>query len=37
MEFAQKQLWLVNFDPAFGHEYRKIRPASGKNLSDQFL
>ncbi len=27
MVFAQKQIWLVNFDPAFGHEYRKIRPA----------
>jgi mRNA interferase MazF len=27
MEFAQKQIWLVNFDPSFGHEYRKIRPA----------
>ncbi len=20
-------LWLVNFDPSFGHEYQKIRPA----------
>ncbi|NIM14329.1 MAG: type II toxin-antitoxin system PemK/MazF family toxin [Candidatus Aminicenantes bacterium] len=27
MEFSQKQIWLVNFDPAFGHEYRKVRPA----------
>jgi len=27
MVFAQKQIWLVNFDPAFGHEYRKVRPA----------
>lgn len=27
MEPAQKQLWLINFDPSFGHEYRKVRPA----------
>ncbi|MCP5052861.1 MAG: type II toxin-antitoxin system PemK/MazF family toxin, partial [bacterium] len=20
-------IWLVNFDPSFGHEYRKVRPA----------
>ncbi|MCP5106166.1 MAG: type II toxin-antitoxin system PemK/MazF family toxin, partial [bacterium] len=27
MEFNQKQIWLVNFDPSFGHEYKKVRPA----------
>jgi len=21
MEFKQKQIWLINFDPSFGHEY----------------
>ncbi len=21
------QIWLVNFDPSFGHEYKKMRPA----------
>ncbi|GEM_PF-248499 len=21
------QIWLVNFDPSFGHEYKKVRPA----------
>ena len=26
-EFKQRQIWLVNFDPSFGHEYRKVRPA----------
>lgn len=25
--FQRGQLWLVNFDPSLGHEYRKIRPA----------
>jgi len=25
--FQRGQLWLVNFDPSFGHEYKKIRPA----------
>ena len=25
--FQRNQLWLVNFDPSFGHEYKKIRPA----------
>jgi mRNA interferase MazF len=25
--FQQGQIWLVNFDPSFGHEYQKIRPA----------
>ena len=27
MEFNQKQIWLINFDPSFGHEYKKVRPA----------
>ena len=27
MEFGQKQIWMLNFDPSFGHEYRKVRPA----------
>jgi mRNA interferase MazF len=27
MEFKQKQIWLINFDPSFGHEYKKVRPA----------
>lgn len=26
MEFKQKQIWLINFEPSFGHEYRKVRP-----------
>ena len=26
MKFGQKQIWLVNFDPSFGHEYQKMRP-----------
>lgn len=25
--FQCAQIWLVNFDPSFGHEYQKIRPA----------
>ncbi len=25
-KFAQKQIWLINFDPSFGHEYKKMRP-----------
>jgi len=25
--FQRGQLWLVNFEPSFGHEYKKIRPA----------
>ena len=25
--FNRGQIWLVNFDPSFGHEYQKIRPA----------
>ena len=25
--FQRGQIWLVNFDPSFGHEYQKIRPA----------
>ncbi|MBF0397616.1 MAG: type II toxin-antitoxin system PemK/MazF family toxin [Desulfobacterales bacterium] len=27
MLFKQNQIWLVNFDPSFGHEYQKVRPA----------
>lgn len=27
MRFKQKQIWLINFDPSFGHEYKKVRPA----------
>ena len=26
-KFHRGQIWLVNFDPSIGHEYRKIRPA----------
>jgi len=26
-EFRCGQIWLVNFDPSFGHEYKKVRPA----------
>lgn len=26
MEFQQKQIWLINFDPSFGHECNKVRP-----------
>ncbi len=25
--FQCAQIWLVNFEPSFGHEYQKIRPA----------
>ena len=25
--FKKGQIWLVNFDPSFGHEYQKVRPA----------
>lgn len=25
--FKRGQIWLVNFDPSVGHEYKKIRPA----------
>jgi mRNA interferase MazF len=25
--FRYGQIWLVNFDPSFGHEYKKVRPA----------
>jgi mRNA interferase MazF len=25
--FRRGQIWLVNFDPSFGHEYQKVRPA----------
>ncbi|SLM29867.1 Transcriptional modulator of MazE/toxin, MazF [Desulfamplus magnetovallimortis] len=26
-KYQRGQIWLVNFDPSIGHEYRKIRPA----------
>ena len=26
-KFQRGQIWLVNFDPGFGHEYEKVRPA----------
>jgi len=25
--FKRSQIWLVNFDPSFGREYQKVRPA----------
>jgi mRNA interferase MazF len=25
--FKRGQIWLVNFDPSYGHEYKKVRPA----------
>src|SRR3990172_13279426 len=25
-KFQRGQIWLVNFDPSFGHEYKKVRP-----------
>ncbi|MBI3583738.1 MAG: type II toxin-antitoxin system PemK/MazF family toxin [Nitrospinae bacterium] len=25
--FKRGQIWLVNFNPSFGHEYKKVRPA----------
>ncbi len=25
--FQRGQIWLVNFEPSIGHEYKKIRPA----------
>jgi len=27
VKLSQRQIWLVNFDPSVGSEYRKIRPA----------
>ena len=27
-EFKRAQIWLVDFDPSFGHEYKKIRSAT---------
>lgn len=27
IRFQRGQTWLVNFDPSFGHEYKKVRPA----------
>ena len=26
-KFSYGQIWLVNFDPSFGSEYKKVRPA----------
>lgn len=26
-KFQRGQIWLVNFAPSFGHEYKKVRPA----------
>jgi mRNA interferase MazF len=26
-KYQRCQIWLVNFDPSFGHEYKKVRPA----------
>jgi mRNA interferase MazF len=26
-DFKRGQIWLVNFDPSYGHEYKKLRPA----------
>ena len=26
-KFQRGQIWLVHFDPSFGHEYKKVRPA----------
>jgi mRNA interferase MazF len=26
-KYQRGQLWLVNFDPSIGHEYKKLRPA----------
>lgn len=25
--YQRGQIWIVNFDPSIGHEYKKIRPA----------
>lgn len=25
--YQRGQIWLVNFDPSIGHEYKKVRPA----------
>lgn len=36
--FRYGQIWLVNFDPSFGHEYQKVRPAiivQGNNFIEQ--
>ena len=27
MTMNQRQIWLVNSGPSFGHEYKKMRPA----------
>ena len=26
-KYKRGQIWIVNFDPSMGHEYRKVRPA----------
>lgn len=26
-KYQRGQIWLVNFDPSIGHEYKKVRPA----------
>ena len=27
MKYQRGQIWIVNFDPSIGHEYKKVRPA----------
>ncbi|MBL0717428.1 MAG: type II toxin-antitoxin system PemK/MazF family toxin [Desulfosarcina sp.] len=27
MKYQPGQIWIVNFDPSIGHEYKKVRPA----------
>ena len=40
-KYQRGQIWLVNFDPSFGHEYKKVRPAiiiqQGKYLASSNL
>lgn len=39
MDYYQKQIWLINFDPSFGHEYQKMRPGiiiENNNYIDKF-
>ncbi len=26
-KYQRGQIWIVNFDPSIGHEYKKVRPA----------
>ena len=35
--FQRGQIWLVNFDPSFGHEYKKIRPVCREALHASLL